>query len=268
MERVVRPRQLGQLIEKASRADDHGGIVPHHHGHPPAGRRGGPRGGGVEYREHRPGDRIPLRLVPGEAAQQPGVARDMLQQVLAQDDRRNPDSLELPRRRLVQGRRVEHDEVGVSRGDGFDVGVEPVADDGDAQRRRGVLAPRGATHDTVAGADGEEQLGGRGGQGNDAPRRGGERDGAARVVGDGDRSCDALLAAAARRDGEQQAGEVGALGQSKIPTPDGAEMGKRLRPMRSATIPPARDLRGGANGDVSWLRAVGSPSRVINTQWP
>ncbi len=57
------------------------------------------------------------------------------------------------------------------------------------------------------------------------------------------------------------------VAQSKIPTPDGAEMGKRLRPMRSATIPPARDLRGGANGDVSWLRAIGSPSRVINTQW-
>ena len=204
----------------------------------------------------------------GEAAQQPGVAGDVLEQILAQDDGGNADALELPRRRLVQGGGVEHHEVRVVRGDGFDVGVEPVADDGDAERRRGIPAPGRATHDAVAGADGEEQLGGRRGEGDDAPRRRGERDRAARIVEDRDGSSDARLAVAARRHGEQQADEVGASGQSKIPTPDGAEMGKRLRPMRSATIPPARDLRGGANGDVSWLRAVGSPSRVINTQWP
>ncbi len=42
---------------------------------------------------------------------------------------------------------------------------------------------------------------------------------------------------------------------AKNPTPDGAEMGKRLRRAQHATIPPARELQGGANGDVSWLRA-------------
>jgi len=37
--------------------------------------------------------------------------------------------------------------------------------------------------------------------------------------------------------------------------------------VRSATIPPARDLQVARTENVSWLRADGSPSRVSNTQW-
>jgi len=37
--------------------------------------------------------------------------------------------------------------------------------------------------------------------------------------------------------------------------------------VRSATIPPARDLQVARTEDVSWLRADGSPSRVNDTQW-
>src|SRR3989454_9543918 len=44
-------------------------------------------------------------------------------------------------------------------------------------------------------------------------------------------------------------------------------MGERLRLVRSATIPPARDLQVARTEDVSWLRANGSPSRVNDTQW-
>src|SRR2546422_3805435 len=44
-------------------------------------------------------------------------------------------------------------------------------------------------------------------------------------------------------------------------------MGERLRLVRSATIPPARDLQVARTEDVSWLRADGSPSRVNDTQW-
>src|SRR2546422_9881755 len=44
-------------------------------------------------------------------------------------------------------------------------------------------------------------------------------------------------------------------------------MGERLRLVRSATIPPARDLQVARTENVSWLRADGSPSRVNSTQW-
>src|SRR6266568_3490441 len=54
---------------------------------------------------------------------------------------------------------------------------------------------------------------------------------------------------------------------TKTPTPDGTEMGERLRLVRSATIPPARDLQVARTENVSWLRADGSPSRVNDTQW-
>jgi len=37
--------------------------------------------------------------------------------------------------------------------------------------------------------------------------------------------------------------------------------------VRSATIPPARDLQVARTENVSWLRADGSPSRVNDTQW-
>ncbi len=40
-----------------------------------------------------------------------------------------------------------------------------------------------------------------------------------------------------------------------------------MRLVRSATIPPARDLQVARTEDVSWLRADGSPSRVNDTQW-
>src|SRR4029077_20721583 len=48
---------------------------------------------------------------------------------------------------------------------------------------------------------------------------------------------------------------------AKRPTPDGAEMGERLRRDAQRHHPSREGSAGGANGEVSWLRASGSPSR-------
>src|SRR5260370_16268268 len=47
------------------------------------------------------------------------------------------------------------------------------------------------------------------------------------------------------------------------PAPDGAEMGERLaRGVRERHHPSREGSAGGANREVSWLRASGSPSRL------
>src|SRR5260370_9399505 len=47
------------------------------------------------------------------------------------------------------------------------------------------------------------------------------------------------------------------------PAPDGAEMGERLaRGVRERHHPSREGSTGGANREVSWLRASGSPSRL------
>jgi hypothetical protein len=48
---------------------------------------------------------------------------------------------------------------------------------------------------------------------------------------------------------------------AKRPTPDGAEMGERLRRDAQRHHPSREGSAGGANGEVSWLRASGPPSR-------
>src|SRR5207247_5872524 len=65
---------------------------------------------------------------------------------------------------------------------------------------------------------------------------------------------------------QEQAREVGAMcpaAHSKQPTPDGSGDGLASAPGAQRHHPSREGSTGGANGEVSWLRAVGSPSRVM-----
>ena len=132
---------------------------------------------------------------------------------------------------------VEDDEIGPCRDDGLDVGVDPGAEIGDCGGLAGVVAPLRAPHHGAPGADGEEQLGAGGDQRDDAGGGNPDGHGVAGIVhhddGAGTRTRLAAGQHGERRGAEQE-----------------AESGNR------ATHPSPGGDHGGANGEVSWLRAV------------
>src|SRR3989449_5813083 len=86
------------------------------------------------------------------------------------------------------------------------------------------------------------------------------------IVGDGDAALGrgALFLRAGRHGQREQAHEVGAMcpaAHSKKPTPDGSGDGLASAPGAQRHHPSREGSTGGANGEVSWLRALGSPSR-------
>ena len=74
------------------------------------------------------------------------------------------------------------DQVWTGGEDRLEIGADAVAKVGDCFRGRRVVAPRRPADDRVAGADGEEDLGGRGNQGGDSVGRRRHGDGIAGIV--------------------------------------------------------------------------------------
>src|SRR5207249_5531720 len=127
-------------------------------------------------------------------------------------------------------------------------------------------------------AGGKEHLGHGGRQGDEAGGGGGQRCARAGVIregaaaggggGGGGGGGRRAVRRLARQSGgrQEQAREVGAMcpaAHSKQPTPDGSGDGLASAPGAQRHHPSREGSTGGANGEVSWLRAVGSPSRVM-----
>jgi hypothetical protein len=160
------------------------------------------------------------------------------------EHRRNAETGELVRGRHVRPRVIQEHEIGSPCRHRLDVRRHPVAHARYGERVRRVVAPRGATHETVSRSHGEQQLGEGREERNDSTGGACEGNGAAGIVDDAERAgggCGTVGRRTARATQERREKETAHI---RTPTPGGAEMGERLRvECASATIPPARDLQ-------------------------
>jgi len=262
VEDVACSRQRGEAVQVAPRADDDRGIVPDDERQGPSAR-----GWGLGHHTvHHARQGICGGAMGRKHAEAPGRRPQVLEQVEIEEDRPDAEPLQLLRGRDVLAGAVEHDEIRPACGYRFDVGGHAVADIRHGERLGWVVAPGRAAHEPVTRADREEQFGERWKQRDDPLRRRSERHPPTRVVGDGDAALGrgALFPRAGRYSQRDQAREVGAMcpaAHSKKPTPDGSGDGLASAPGAQRHHPSREGSTGGANGEVSWLRALGSPSR-------
>ena len=95
----------------------------------------------------------------------------ILQAVQVDQHCADAEPLELFRRRDVGTGVVEHHEIRLARGHGFDVRRQPFADARHRERGRRVVAPLRAADEPIARADGEQDFGERWEERNDAACR-------------------------------------------------------------------------------------------------
>ncbi len=163
----------------------------------------------------------------------------------------------------VGARRIHRDEVRALGNDSLHVGVESVADIRHVNHRWGILVPLSPTDDGTLGADREQQFGNRRQQGNDSTRGCLEGHRPPEVVDDATLTTHITTTACGgsnRRNDIQQFGLHGKKQKRSLLTC--ARM-VSVGAGGSTTLP--RGCHSGANGDVSWLRAIGFAFPV--SQW-
>jgi len=94
-----------------------------------------------------------------EAPQRAGRGAEVLQSIEVEQHGSDTDALELLCGSDIGAGIVEHDEIWLACGDGFDIRRHPIADAGNTQRRGWIVAPLRAAHDAITSADREQQLG-------------------------------------------------------------------------------------------------------------
>src|SRR2546430_12062875 len=112
----------------------------------------------------------------GEHPEAPGRRTQLLEQVEVEQHRPDAEPFELFGGGQVRTGPVEHDEIRPPGGYRLDARRHAVADARHGEHLGWIVAPGGATHEPVARADREEDLGERGKERHDAPGGRGERD--------------------------------------------------------------------------------------------
>ena len=145
------------------------------------GRTGG-REAAARSRSVRTTSDSGLLAMPSARAEQPGDAVEVLHPVGGELQCRDAEPAESLGGGAVGARLVQQHQVGFRGDDRLDIGIDPVAEVGHRGGLGGIVAPGGASHQPMARAEREDQLGGRGHQRHDAGWRRGERERDAGVV--------------------------------------------------------------------------------------
>jgi len=201
----------------------------------------------------------------GEHSEPPGHGPELFEPVEIEEHAPDAEPPELCRSGDVGRGAVQHHQIGRAGRHRLDVGRDPVPDARHGERLRRVVAPGRPAHEAVTRADSEEELGERREERHDAPGGRRQRHATAGVVRYREASGGGrALAPRAGRDGQrEEAREVGALyPHDKNAHPRRSGDGLAPAPRAQRHHPSREGSTGGANGEVSWLGAGGSPSRV------